>query len=139
MATRAKERRRRRRIDVAIPIEIAYNKEKVAAQTKNVSILGTYIEIDKEIPTGTSLEIKIKIPATTNADIKNRQINCQGFAFRSHHLGLTKSQYGTGIFFRAFLKNGEGDLSRYIDYVLKQEKKMGKIYTHKRRRKGGKG
>jgi len=141
MVARRKERRRRKRIDVAIPIEIAYNKEKILAQTKNISVLGTYIEIKKRIPAGTSLDIKIKLPRTNTLKAsEDRQINCQGVTFRSGLIGLgeAKNQYGIGIFFRAFLKDGEGDLSKYIDGVLKQEKKMGKIYTHKRRRKGGK-
>ena len=58
---RIKERRRRRRIDVALATKIEYNKKKIKTQTKNISLLGTYLQNDKEIPIGTALDIAIKI------------------------------------------------------------------------------
>lgn len=131
-----KEKRRRRRIDVALPIKIAYNNQRITSETKNISVLGTYLETEQTIPVGEALEITIKIA-------KNKLIICQGIVFRCQAIPLAqaKVEYGIGIFFRSFAKNGETDLSGYIEYMLQEEKKRGKIYVHKRklRGKGGKG
>lgn len=126
---RRKERRRRQRIRASLPIKIKYSQQKITTRTKDISVLGVYVEADREIPIGTSLSIQINIP--------EKQIACKGVAFRSEATGLAKpkSQYGIGIFFRSFLKTGEKDLVNYIDYILSQEKKMGKIYMRKRRQK----
>ncbi|MBU3933581.1 MAG: PilZ domain-containing protein [Candidatus Omnitrophica bacterium] len=142
-----RERRRRQRVDIALPIRIKYSRKEISGRTKNISVLGTYLEADKEIPIGTTLDIKIRIPETGQRQAgKSREIRCAGIAFRSHPSGSLepKSQYGIGIFFRSFSERGEKNLSKYIDYTLSEEKKMGKIYMRKRKkeqrqskRKGG--
>lgn len=135
---RKNERRRRQRIDVVLPIKIEYNKVKISAETKNISVLGAYLETAKEIPIGTSLDIRIEVPkaAPVKAD-KKKRVSCKGVAFRCQPTGPQepKNQYGIGIFFRSFLRSGEKELSKYIDYFLLQEKKIGKIYMRKRKRK----
>ena len=133
-----RERRRRQRVDTALPIRIKYSREEISGQTKNISVLGTYLEADKEIPIGTTLDIKIRIPETGQRQAgKSREIRCAGIAFRSQPGGSLepKNQYGIGIFFRSFSERGEKDLSKYIDYILSEEEKMGKIYMRKRKRK----
>ena len=132
------ERRRRKRIDVALPIKIEYNKERLSAETKNISDLGTYIEIDKKIPIGTTLDIRLEIPKKKlKRGGEKKLVNCKGVAFRCHPAlsPESKKRYGIGIFFRSFLKSGEKDLSNYIDYILLEEKRKGKIYMRKRKRK----
>lgn len=143
---RIREKRRRKRVDVELPIEIEYDKEKISARTKNISELGTYIETDKEIPAGTTLDIGINIPKTGFVKLdKVKQINCSGITFRCQPIDSleSKKQYGTGIFFRSFLRSGEKDLSICIDYILLQEKKRGKLFMRRKKqklskRKGGK-
>lgn len=133
-----RERRRRQRVDTALPIRIKYSREKILGRTKNVSVLGTYLEADKEIPIGTTLDIKIRIPETGQRQAgKGREIRCAGIAFRCQPSGSLEpeNQYGIGIFFRSFSERGEKDLSKYIDYTLSEEKRMGKIYMRKRKRK----
>lgn len=143
---RVRERRRRQRVDVALPVKIEYNGRRVSATTKNISILGTYIETSKEIPIGAILDIKIKIPKTAAGKTKKTtEIRCVGTAFRSQPTSSleSKNRFGIGVFFRSFLEKSEKDLSNYIDYILLQEKEIGKIYIRKRkqgrsRQKGGK-
>ena len=135
---RVKERRRRQRIDVALVTKIEYNKKKIKTQTKNISLLGIYLQNDKEIPIATALDIAIKIPKTKKN--KSRQIHCKGVVFRCRPIASfkPKSQYGIGIFFRSFLEKAEKELSGYIDYVLLQEKRKGEIYMRKREKKRAK-
>jgi hypothetical protein len=141
---RIKEKRKRRRVDVALPIKLEYNQKRLLARTKNISVLGTYIEVDRAIPLGTAINIKINIPRAKLLTAKTtKEIKCAGTIFRCQPIVSLESrrQYGIGIFFRFFFKNGEKELSRYIDCLLLQEKKLGKIYIHKRkqiRKKGGK-
>ena len=145
MAARLVDKRRRRRIDVALPIKIEYNNEEISTGTKNISVLGAYIESEKEIPRDISLDIKITIPERQAAETKEaKQISCKGITFRSRPIQTleAKKQYGAGIFFRSFLEGGEKDLAEYIDYFLLQEKKKEKIYLKKSKqrlskRKGG--
>ena len=133
---RSKEKRRRKRIDVALALTIGYNEEKIRAVTKNLSLLGTYIEINRRLPADAKLNIELTI--------RNKQINCEGVAFRSSPvISLQDNQlYGTGIFFRSFSRGSERTLANYIDYVLLREKKAGKIFMLRRKRtqkrKGGK-
>lgn len=126
---RAKEKRRRKRIDVALALTIEYNEEKIRAATKNLSLLGVYIEINRRLPTGAKLNIKLTI--------RNKQISCEGVAFRSSPvISLQDNQlYGTGIFFRSFSRGSERTLADYIDYVLLREKKAGKVFMLRRKEK----
>lgn len=132
---RIKERRRRRRIEVALPITIKYDNKEMSSHTKNISILGAYLEAEHQIPTGAVLNIKIRIPGTAKAKTeKAREIKCLGIAFRSQAVGIFESKkcYGIAIFFRSFSEGGEQKLSKYIDYILLKEKKISKIYIRKR-------
>ena len=137
------ERRRRQRIDVALPIKIEYNKQRLLAETKNISVLGTYLETDKEIPIGIALDIEIEIPNLNLRETGERkQISCKGAAFRCQPIVSeeSKNRYGIGIFFRSFARGEEKAISKCIEYFLQQESEKGKIYTHKRKQKtkGGK-
>ncbi|MBN2096875.1 MAG: PilZ domain-containing protein [Candidatus Omnitrophica bacterium] len=141
-----KERRRHHRIDVNLPITVAYQQKIISSNTKNISILGTYIESNQEITRGMSLDICLTLPKEDLKRRKSKQINCQGIVFRTQPLTSAgpKSRYGIGIFFRSFLKKGEKELLRYINYALEQERKIGKIIIKKRnkrkllKQKGGK-
>jgi len=59
---RIKERRRRRRIYVALPISFTYNNKRISSQTKNISSLGAYLETDVPVSVGVVLNIKLKVP-----------------------------------------------------------------------------
>ncbi|MFC1699633.1 PilZ domain-containing protein [Candidatus Omnitrophota bacterium] len=135
-----KERRRRKRIDIVLPIKIEYNNQRLWALTKNISVLGAYVETDQDIPRGAAMEIQIKLPKPgKQKNAQAKEIKCIGIAFRTQSAIAQEkiSQYGVGIFFRAFLEGGEKQLSKFIDYILEQEKKIGVIYRRKRKKKKG--
>ena len=135
---RPKERRRRQRADVALTLKIEYNKEGILTKTKNINALGTYTEIAKEIPVGTDLNIRIELPKRGCAKAgRPKKINCAGVVFRCQPVFSAegKNQYGIGIFFRSFLEKGEKELSGYVDYLLLQERKIGRMYMRKRKQK----
>ncbi|MFH1046653.1 MAG: PilZ domain-containing protein [Candidatus Omnitrophota bacterium] len=131
------ERRRRKRIDVTLPIRIEYRDgHALETRTKNISTLGTYIESEKEIPLGTLLEISIDLSySNARGDEPKKKVVCRGVAFRCYKVAAQTavSRYGIGIFFRSFQERGEGDLSEFIEYTLQEEKKKGTIITHIRK------
>ncbi|MBN3038010.1 MAG: PilZ domain-containing protein [Candidatus Omnitrophica bacterium] len=142
MVPREKERRRRKRVDVALPIKIEYNRERLAEATVNISTLGTYFESDNEIPIGTALDMVLEIPKPKMQTAEPVHICCSGVVFRCQLTGNrdSKSRFGIGVFFRSFEEGGEESLSQYLDHVISEEKIKGKIFMQKRqeqKRKGG--
>lgn len=138
---RIKERRRHRRIDVALAITIRFDHQKISSLTKNISILGAYVEAKHQIPIGTVLNIEIKVPKTAKAKTGQAdEIKCMGITFRCQPVGVleAKELYGLGIFFRSFLEGGEKKLSKYIEHILLEEKRIGKIYIRRRKQKQAK-
>ncbi|TRZ48967.1 MAG: hypothetical protein D4S01_09425, partial [Dehalococcoidia bacterium] len=121
---------------VALPIKIEYNKQRLLAETKNISVLGTCLETDKEIPIGAALDIEIEIPKLSLRETgEKRWISCKGAAFRCQPIVSEKSKgrYGIGIFFRSFAGGEEKAIAKYIEYFLQQESEKGKIYMRKRK------
>jgi hypothetical protein len=121
------EKRKERRIKVSLPIKIIYkNNIKILGNTENISRLGAYVEVDKEIPAGMDVDINLEIPAYTEDLSLTGAVRCKGNIFRCN---LTKESepkkyYGIGVFFTNFLKQIDRDkLSRYIDFLILQEEK----------------
>lgn len=133
---RKKERRRRPRIDVALPIQIRYNEREIFTVSKNISVLGTYIETSEELPSGADLTIQIRLPAKDVSADGGRQINCSGSVFRCQLLLSEEpgKKYGIGLFFRSFSRGGEKTLSDYIEKMVLLEQKAGKIYMRRRQK-----
>lgn len=120
------EKRKERRIRVSLPVKISYQRLELAGQTENISRLGAYIEIGKEIPMGAELEISLQIPGYDNKDSLSEDIKCRGSVFRSSvtREELAKKYYGLGIFFTDFLQQADKNkLSEYIDFLILQETK----------------
>lgn len=121
------EKRKGRRIRVSLPIKIAYQHNRsIIANTENISMLGTYIEIDRQIPLGTNLDISLNIPAYTKNLSLTGEARCQGNIFRCNPARESGAEkyYGIGIFFTNFLNEADkGKLSRYLDFLAAKEEK----------------
>ncbi len=136
------ERRRERRIKVRLPITISHpNSRKINAHTENISLLGTYVEIEQEIPLGAKLDITIEIPVYTGDSSLAGNVRCAGDVFRCTLAREVESRklYGHGIFFTGFSTEGDRNkLSKYIDFLIKKEQediKQAMKRWRKRRRK----
>ncbi len=119
------ERRQKHRIEAALALEIFYAASKLEATSKNISMLGTYLENEQEIKTGTDVEIIIHIPAYGHYRKPIGAIKCHGVIFRSAPLIKPNSPaiFALGIFFISFDSKGDSDkLSDYIDYMVSKEK-----------------
>jgi len=120
------ERRRARRIKVNLPIRINYPRNpKICTQTENISILGTYVKVESQIPLGTKLDIIIEIPPYTEDFSLIGNVRCRGDVFRCDLVEEKNRQrlYGLGIFFFDFSDEQDRDkLSKYIDFLILKEK-----------------
>ncbi len=119
------EKRRERRLKVRLPVRITYPQGgTIFTHTENISRLGTYVEIDREIPLGVHLDMVIDIPAYTSALSLTGELRCWGDVFRCNLIGEIDSNkiYGVGIFFTDFFSPQDRDkLSKYIDFLILKE------------------
>jgi len=139
----AKEKRRERRIRVSLPIRITYpDNPPIYTHIENISLLGTYVEIEQEIPLGVKLDITIEIPSYKNNPSLIGNVRCQGDVFRCNLVREVESKrlYGLGIFFTNFSEEEDRNkLSKYIDFLVLKEKEDIKqamrIWREKRKRR----
>lgn len=119
------EKRKERRIKVNLPIRIIYrNNPQIIGTIGNISRLGAYAEIDKDIPVGEGIDITFQIPVYTKDVSLTGEVRCEGNIFRSNLARefRSKKYYGMGIFFTNFMKQLDRDkLSKYIDSLVLKE------------------
>lgn len=119
------ERREKKRIDAALALDILYGNNKITAQSKNISMLGTCVDNEQEIKQGTKVEVIVFIPAYGHYRKPIGPIKCQGVAFRCTPLTQPPAAplFRLGIFFASFASKPEADkLSDYIDFVVAKGK-----------------
>jgi len=131
------EKRREHRLRANIPVKLSWEKEQgIDGRVCNISRLGAYVELNKQIPPGASVGINMDIPAYTQDASLTGNISCSGTIFRStpmEDMGGSAA-YGVGIFFTDFATPlDKNKLSQYI-YHLTIEEEAG-IKEGLRRRK----
>ena len=132
------EKRKEHRFKAALPVRIIYSGQEIISSTDNLSRLGTYAEVNREIPTGENLEVTLVLPAYTRDLSLTGEIKCKGNVFRSVLLRSSPAgrYYGVGIFFTVFNEPKHREkLSRYIDYLTEKEEVEIKEGLKKRREK----
>jgi hypothetical protein len=135
----AQERRKEHRLRSNLPIKIVcQNGGEIIGRTENISRLGTYVEVDKEILVGERVDLTIEIPVFDPDISFSGQVECKGSVFRS---GLSRQLqknriYGIGIFFTFFNNREEKEkLSRYIDFLASKEEQDIKEGLRRRKEK----
>jgi hypothetical protein len=119
------ERRKKRRIEAALTLDILYGTNKLTTQSKNISMLGTLIENEQQIPVGTNVEITIYLPLYGHYRKPVGPVKCQGTIFRSTLATQAPNPplFRLGIFFSSFSSKQDSDmLSAYMDYFVSKEK-----------------
>ncbi|MBN1913772.1 MAG: PilZ domain-containing protein [Candidatus Omnitrophica bacterium] len=119
------EQRKERRIRVDLPVKIVYKDNQISGNMQNISRLGAYVELEREIPPTSEIEVSFDIPGyTKNANLIGK-VGCQASVFRSNLISEAgqKKSYGVGIFFSNFSDELNRDkLSAFIDFLILQEK-----------------
>jgi len=116
------ERRRRRRVKVQMPMRLGYGSNEALASTKNVSLLGACLSMDRQIPTGTRVALSIDIPKYIEDSNLIGEVKGEGAIVRCDTMAEGQpSGYELGLFFSSFLPPGEEKLANYLDYIAKKE------------------
>ncbi len=137
------ENRKEHRFKAVLPIRIIYAGNEIIGCTENLSRLGTYAEINCEIPTGENVDVTlvlpaygfgykesqtIALPAYTQDLSPNEEVKCKGNVFRSVLLrqSATNKYYGVGIFFVVFNEDKHREkLSDFVEHLtLKEEQEI---------------
>jgi hypothetical protein len=121
----AAERRKERRLKANIPIKITgKNNLEIFTSTENISFLGAYIEVDRQIPTGTDVEVVLEIPHYSEDLSLAGEVKCKGDVFRCSLVSESNTikYYGVGVFFTDFYLSEDRDrLHGYIDFLIENE------------------
>lgn len=125
---RTDESRRGRRVRVILPARLVCGAETLSSQTENISLLGTYVEVGKEIPAGTPATVTLDLPPSNGGG----SVQCQGIVVRCE--SLRPGVFGLGIFFNQFLGDGETRLDQLIDELLKKQNEEARRYFEERDR-----
>ena len=121
------EKRKERRIKVNLSIRITYQDSlEIVGKTENISRLGTYVELDKDIPLGSDIDVTLEISRYCQDLSLTGTVQCKGNIFRCNLVreSATQKYYGIGIFFTDFLNETDRDkLSKFIDFLILNEDK----------------
>jgi len=125
------EGRRGRRVRVNLPVILVAGNEQLATRTENVSLLGTFVQSEKELPVGTPVKVALDLPPGENRE--GGGVQCQGIVVRTET--LRPGLYGLALFFNQFLGDGEERLGRLIEELLEKQNEEAKRYFEERERK----
>jgi hypothetical protein len=121
----AAERRKERRLKANIPIKITgKNNLEIFTRTENISFLGAYIEVDRQILPGTDVEVVLEIPHYSEDLSLAGEVKCKGDVFRCSLVreSTVVKYYGVGVFFTDFYLSEDRDrLHGYIDFLIENE------------------
>jgi len=136
------EKRKERRIKISLPLKIIYQGKELSGFTGNISRLGAYAQMERDLPIGTDIDAVLEIPAYAKDPSLTGKISCKGNIFRANFIEEAKGKknFGLGIFFTGFPEQKDKEkLSRYIDYLIAEEeegiKKGVKLWRNKRKMK----
>ncbi len=128
MPERDERSRRGRRVNVTMPAQLSVGGEVISTQTENISFLGTYVKVGKEIPVGTQADVMLTLPPGPGGG----SVQCDGVVVRCEN--LEPGFFGLGIFFKQILGEGETRLGRLIDDYLRRQNEEARRYFEERER-----
>jgi|YelNatPaOPRAMG01_1025707.scaffolds.fasta_scaffold00406_32 c-di-GMP-binding flagellar brake protein YcgR len=104
------ERRRYPRIEKKLPLQIITDKYDISTETKNLSCIGAYCSIDRDIPVLTKLSITILLPGKSKN--KYTEVRCKGVVVRKEK--NPSGGFNIGIFFNDITQKQKEKISKYI-------------------------
>lgn len=110
------ERRRHTRLDKNVAIKLKDKDVDFVTETKNISCLGAYCQVDAYLPVLTKIRITLLLPKTKASKIA-RHITCEGTIVRVERIGdpIEQNKYNVAIYFNQISK---GDM-KFIDSYVK--------------------
>jgi hypothetical protein len=120
------ERRRQKRVKVQLPVRLDFNNAEGLAATKNISLLGACLNINREILPGTRVALSLEIPKYVEDQSLIGEIKGEGAVVRCEpeEKEGRPDNYELGVFFSSFMPPGEDKLLHYLDHVAEEEEKQ---------------
>lgn len=120
------EKRKEHRLRANVPVVLSWGKEKgIEGRTENISRLGAFVELNRQVPAGAPVDITLAIPAYTQDISLTGNASCSGTVFRSIRLEAAAggtALFGAGIFFTDFATPRDKDkISSYVDHLIRAE------------------
>lgn len=122
----SQERRRYIRADKNLAIKIRDKDADFVTETKNVSCLGAYCEVDGYLPILTKLKITLLLPKSKN--IKDpKHIVCEGTVVRIEKASdpLENNKYNIAIYFNHIGRADMKLIDRYVKNCMNEPAKLG--------------
>ena len=115
------ERRREPRIEADLPLKIGSEDAAVITQTRNISTLGMYCQVETEIPPMTKVSLTLYAPVPGKGkNVVTRKVNCEGVVVRSEPVtekdGSTR--YNVAIYFSDLSEADRKAISLYVKHRL---------------------
>jgi len=129
------ERRRNKRVKVQLPVRLDFNTTEALASTKNVSLLGACLNMNREILPGTRVALSLKIPKYVDDDKLIGEVKGEGAVVRCEPDTKDEQPFGyeLGVFFSNFMPHDEDKLYQYLDHVSREEEKQIREWVQKYR------
>ena len=106
------EKRRYPRLEKNLPIKIRAQDFDIVTQTKNISAIGVYCQLDKYIAPMTHLSIVLLLPVSAG---KVTKIQCEGIVARITEITQDKElAYNIAIFLNDISDKNINKISKYI-------------------------
>lgn len=115
----AKDRRRYPRVDKNVAIKLKDQDADFVTETKNLSCIGAYAQIDTYIPILTKLRVTLLLPRQRNVK-EARHITCEGTVVRVERRGAPPepNKYHIAIYFNEISKNDMKHIDAYVKNQL---------------------
>lgn len=105
-----KEKRRHLRIARNLPIKLRHDDFDIVTETKNVSCVGAYCQVDRYVAPFTKINATLLLSAE-----KDKTINCKGVVVRVEKIQNTlEPQYNIAIYFNEISKVNMSRINHFI-------------------------
>jgi len=125
MASGASDRRRQKRVKMKASLTLRHSDKEHDSITNNMSLLGASVNTKSQILPGTRVGVHFDIPEyKENKDLAG-EVKGEGAIVRCDPSDdpETPNEYEVGVFFANFVGTDEQKLSKYLDFLVKQEEK----------------
>jgi hypothetical protein len=113
MSNQASERRQYPRANKQLALKIVSEGCDFVTQTENISCVGTYCCIDKNIPVMTKLSLLLLLPIRSKNRNVTSKIQCKGVVVRSDS-APEPGKFNIAVFFNEISERNKTKISQYI-------------------------
>ncbi len=113
----SQDRRKFPRLSKNVPIKLCGDDYDVVTETRNLSCIGTYCQVDKYFEPMTKLEIHLLLPLKKKEKIVTKKVSCRGVVVRVESQP-SNEKFHIAIFFNEIQKKDSKVISDFVDVTL---------------------